>query len=101
MDMNQFRKSLAKRQKLSEAPEIDGKVNAVVWHGPYSGEATLMVHQKHDKGQHGVDQACFALLKAHLGPPLQALTKLKIEDTPVRTAEGNYWLVKVEFKTKQ
>lgn len=96
--MNLFRKHL---QDLSEAPKYDGKVNQVVWHGHSSGEAILMVHQKHDKGQHGIDQACFALLKAHLGPKLQALTKLKIDNTPVRTAEGNYWYITVEFKTKQ
>lgn len=102
MDMNQFRKHLATTQKktLTEAPKYDGKVNAVVWHGPTSGEATIMVHQKHDKGQHGVDQASFALLKDKLGPVLKALTKLKIDDIPIRTSEGNYWLVKVEFKTK-
>ena len=100
MDMNQFRKSLAKRQKLTEAPQIDGKVNAVIWHGPTSGEATLEIHQKHDKGQHGVDQAAFALLKARLGPKLKALTRLKIDDTPIRAAAGNYHLVTVGFKTQ-
>lgn len=100
MDMNQFRKSLAKRQKLTEAPQIDGKVNAVIWHGPTTGEATLEIHQKHDKGQHGVDQAAFTLLKARLGPKLKALTKLKIDPGPIRTSTGNYHLVTVEFKTQ-
>lgn len=100
MDMNQFRKSLASKQKLTEATKYDGQVNAVVWHGRTAGEATIMVHQKHDKGQHGVDQACFALLKNKLGPKLRALTKLKIDATPVRTKDGNYHLVTVEFKTK-
>lgn len=100
MDMNQFRKSLAKRQKLTEAPQIDGKVNAVIWRGPSTGEATLEIHQKHDSGQHGVDQAAFTLLKARLGPKLKALTRLKIDDTPIRAAAGNYHLVTVHFKTQ-
>jgi len=101
MDINLFRKSLASKQKkLFEAPQFDGKVTAVVWHGRTSGDATLEIHQKHDKGQHGVDQAAFALLKKHLGSKLKALTKLKIDPSPIRTSTGNYWLVTVEFKTE-
>lgn len=99
--MNQFRKSLAKRQKLTEAPKIDGKVNQVIWYGHSSGEATMTIHQKHHTGQHGVDQAAFTLLKAHLAPPLRALTRLKVDNVPIRTGEGNYYLVTVEFQTKR
>ena len=103
MDIDQFRKYIAAKapkKTIAEAPEYDGKVNQVIWHGRTVGEAILIIHQKHDKGQHGVDQAAFALLKKHLAPKLQALTKLKIDNTPVRTATGNYWYVTVEFKTK-
>ena len=99
-DLKQFITNKAPKKKLTEAPQYDGQVNAVVWHGRTVGEATVMVHQKHDKGQHGVDQAVFALLKQKLGPKLRALTKLKIDNTPVRTKEGNYHLVTVEFKTQ-
>lgn len=104
MDMKDLKQYITnkapKKRKLTEAKQYDGQVNAVVWHGRTVGEATIMVHQKHDKGPHSVDQAAFALLKAKLGPKLRALTKLKIDDTPVRTKDGNYHLVKVEFKTQ-
>lgn len=101
MDMNLFRKHLATKQDIQEAPQYDGKVNNVTWHGHSSGEATLQVHQKHHKGQHGIDQAVFAILKAHLGPKLRALTKLKVDNSPIRTNTGNYHLVTVEFQTKR
>ena len=104
MDINNLKQFIAnkapKKKQIQEAPQYDGQVNQVVWHGRTVGDATIMVHQKHDKGQHTIDQAAFALLKAKLGPKLKALTKLKIDNTPVRTATGNYWLVTVEFRTE-
>lgn len=82
------------------ATKYDGKVKAVVWHGRTSGDATLEIHQKHYKGQYGIDQAAFALLKNHVGLKLKAITRLKIDPSPIRTATESYWLVTVEFKTK-
>lgn len=98
--LKQYIANKAPKKAITEAPEYDGKVNQVIWHGRTIGEAIMMVHQKHDKGQHGVDQAAFAILKKHLGPKLKALTKLKIDNTPVRTSTGNYWYITVEFKTQ-
>jgi hypothetical protein len=102
MDMKTFKEHLAKNSKkvLTEAPKYDGKVNAVVWHGQRSGEATIQVHQKHDRGQHGLDEAVFQILKLRLGPVLKALTRLKVDPNPIRTNEGNYHLVSVDFVCK-
>lgn len=100
MDMNQFRKHLAKAQKLTEAPTYDGQVNKVEWVSQTKGSAIVMVHQKHDKGETGLDQAVFNILKNKLGPKLRALTRFKVEDRPVVTNTGNYHMVHVDFVTK-
>lgn len=103
MDIKTLRQYIAnkapKKKQIHEAPQYDGKVNQVIFHNRVRGEAIIMVHEKHDKGEHSIDRAAFALLKPRLGSKLKALTKLKIDNTPVRTSTGNYWLVKVEFVT--
>ena len=103
MDMKQFRRHLHKASKktLTEAPQIDGKVNQVIWHSQWSGDATVMINQNAMKGENGPDRAAFALLKAKVGGVLRALTRLKIDDVPIRTNEGNYYLVHVSFELKR
>lgn len=103
MDMKLFKQHLAAKQKktLSEAPQVDGKVNQVVWHSQWSGDATMMINQNDMKGEYGVDQAAFALLKARVGGVLRALTRLKVDDVPIRNADGNYYLVHVSFELKR
>lgn len=97
--MKTFKEHLAKNSKkvLTEAPKYDGKVNAVVWHGPRTGEATVQVNTKHDRGEFGLDEATFRILKAHLGPKLQALTRFKVDPNPIRSTQ-DYYLVHVHFK---
>lgn len=80
--------------------KVDGIVNQVVWHSARQGDATLTVNQNSMRGEYGIDQAAFALLKAHVGGKLRALTRLKLHNVPIRTNEANYYLVHVSFVLK-